>query len=81
MPNFYVAVTKPQFAPASRFVLLTYNLTVLYAFNLREHDVPIFSIAFHRSIAVAFGVLWGLFVTSYVWPYEARRELRKGLAE
>ncbi|GAA5842118.1 hypothetical protein JCM3766R1_000012 [Sporobolomyces carnicolor] len=81
VPNFYVAVTKSQFAPASRFVLLTYNLTVLYAFNLREHDVPIFSIAFHRSIAVAFGVLWGLFVTSYVWPYEARRELRKGLAE
>ncbi|GAA5882539.1 hypothetical protein JCM16303_002033 [Sporobolomyces ruberrimus] len=80
-PNFYVAVTKPQFAPASRFVLLTYNLTVLYAFNLREHDVPIFSIAFHRSIAVAFGVIYGLIITSYVWPYEARRELRKGLAE
>ncbi|GAA6011619.1 hypothetical protein JCM11491_004707 [Sporobolomyces phaffii] len=80
-PNFYVAVTKPQFAPASRFVLLTYNLTVLYAFNLREHDVPIFSIAFHRSIAVAFGVIYGLVLTSYVWPYEARRELRKGLAE
>ncbi|GAA5904128.1 uncharacterized protein JCM6883_002089 [Sporobolomyces salmoneus] len=80
-PNFYVAVTKPQFAPASRFVLLTYNLTVLYAFNLREHDVPIFSIAFHRSIAVAFGVVYGLVITSYVWPYEARRELRRGLAE
>ncbi|GAA5931638.1 uncharacterized protein JCM15063_001523 [Sporobolomyces koalae] len=80
-PNFYIAVTKPQFAPASRFVLLTYNLTVLYAFNLREIDVPIVSIAFHRSIAVAFGVIYGLFITSYVWPYEARRELRKGLAE
>ncbi|GAA5989156.1 hypothetical protein JCM5350_005105 [Sporobolomyces pararoseus] len=80
-PNFYVAVTKPQFAPASRFVLLTYNLTTLYAFNLRERDVPIFSIAFHRSVAVAFGVLYGLVITSYVWPYEARRELRKGLAE
>ncbi|KAJ8295574.1 putative membrane protein [Rhodotorula toruloides] len=80
-PCFYIAVSRPHLAATSRFVLLTFNLTCLYAFNLREIDVPIGSIAFHRSAAVIFGVAWGLIVNSYVWPFEARRELRKGLSE
>ncbi|BGP30214.1 hypothetical protein JCM10296v2_001966 [Rhodotorula toruloides] len=80
-PCFYIAVSRPHVAATSRFVLLTFNLTCLYAFNLRESDVPIGSIAFNRSAAVIFGVAWGLIVNSYVWPFEARRELRKGLSE
>uniref|UniRef100_A0A0K3CLP7 DUF221-domain-containing protein n=2 Tax=Rhodotorula toruloides TaxID=5286 RepID=A0A0K3CLP7_RHOTO len=80
-PCFYVAVSRPHLAATSRFVLLTFNLTCLYAFNLREIDVPIGSIAFHRSAAVIFGVAWGLIVNSYVWPFEARRKLRSGLSE
>ncbi|GAA5911771.1 hypothetical protein JCM8208_005592 [Rhodotorula glutinis] len=80
-PCFYVAITRPQYAPASRFVLLTFNLTCLYCFNLREADVRVESIALHRSAAVAVGVVWGLLVSSYVWPFEARRELRSGLSE
>ncbi|GAA5929392.1 hypothetical protein JCM3775_002329 [Rhodotorula graminis] len=80
-PCFYVAITRPQYAPASRFVLLTFNLTCLYCFNLREADIPVESIALHRFAAVTVGVLWGLLVSSYVWPFEARRELRSGLSE
>ncbi|GJN88427.1 hypothetical protein Rhopal_001393-T1 [Rhodotorula paludigena] len=75
-PCFYVAITR-----ASRFVLLTFNLTCLYCFNLREADTRVVSIAFHRSIAVIVGVMWGLLINSYVWPFEARRELRRGLSE
>jgi len=32
MPCFYVAVTRPKHVAATRFVLLTYNLTCLYRF-------------------------------------------------
>ncbi|KAM0753945.1 hypothetical protein T439DRAFT_378053 [Meredithblackwellia eburnea MCA 4105] len=81
VPCFYVIVTAPRFGPSSRFVLLTFNLTCLYSFNLREEDAHVIQIAGQRSIAVALGVLWGLVVTQYVWPLEARRELRKGLSE
>ncbi|BGP22947.1 hypothetical protein JCM10295v2_001838 [Rhodotorula toruloides] len=81
IPCFYVAISRPHLAATSRFVLLTFNLTCLYAFNLRKIDVPIGSLAFHRSAAVIFGVAWGLIVNSYVWPFEARRELRRGLSE
>jgi len=30
LPCFHIAVTRPQYISASRFVLLTYNLTCLY---------------------------------------------------
>ncbi|GAA5970105.1 hypothetical protein JCM11641_000271 [Rhodosporidiobolus odoratus] len=80
-PCFYIAITRPALAPSSRFVLLTFNLTCLYSFNLREVDVEVVSIAFHRSVAVVVGVLWGLFINTCVWPFEARRELRHGLSE
>ena len=38
-------------------------------------------IAFHRTVAVTAGTLWGLFVTRYIFPFEARRELRDGISE
>ncbi|SCZ97721.1 BZ3500_MvSof-1268-A1-R1_Chr4-3g07406 [Microbotryum saponariae] len=81
VPCFYVIVTRPQFGPSSRFVLLTFNLTCLYAFNLREADTHPGSIAFHRTVAVSVGVVYALIVNTYVWPFEARRELRKGLSD
>ncbi|KDE08074.1 hypothetical protein MVLG_01774 [Microbotryum lychnidis-dioicae p1A1 Lamole] len=81
VPCFYVIVTRPQFGPSSRFVLLTFNLTCLYAFNLREADTHPASIAFHRTVAVSVGVVYALIVNTYIWPFEARRELRKGLSD
>ncbi|GAA5865956.1 hypothetical protein JCM8547_002896 [Rhodosporidiobolus lusitaniae] len=80
-PCFWVAITRPQYAPSSRFVLLTFNLTCLYSFNLREVDLEVGSIAYHRFVAVVVGVLWGLLFSTYIWPFEARRELRRGLSE
>ncbi|KAG0231757.1 hypothetical protein BGW41_002109 [Actinomortierella wolfii] len=41
----------------------------------------VWNIAFHRAVSVSFGVLVGVAVTNYVWPYEARVELRKGLSD
>ncbi|KAF9431149.1 hypothetical protein BGZ94_008299 [Podila epigama] len=41
----------------------------------------VWRIAFHRAVAVSLGVVIGVGVTNYVWPYEARVELRKGLSD
>jgi len=74
---------QPQYGPSSRFVLLTFNLTALYAFNLREvgPELNVLGIGIHRTIAVVFGVIYGLVINVYLWPYEARRELRRGLSD
>lgn len=39
------------------------------------------SIALHRVVAVCAGVLWGMFITSYIWPISARHDMRVGLSE
>ncbi|KJA19958.1 hypothetical protein HYPSUDRAFT_1093990 [Hypholoma sublateritium FD-334 SS-4] len=81
IPCFYFAVAKPKYISASRFVLLTYNLTCLYCYNLRQSDVSVVNIGFHRAVAVIAGVLWAAFVSRFWWPAEARRELMKSLSE
>ncbi|EGO00416.1 hypothetical protein SERLA73DRAFT_52646 [Serpula lacrymans var. lacrymans S7.3] len=81
LPCFYYIVAKPQYATTGRFVLLTYNLTCLYSYNLRRKDVHPLEIAFHRSVAVTAGVIWAAFVSRFWWPAEARRELSKALGE
>ncbi|PPQ75741.1 hypothetical protein CVT24_002587 [Panaeolus cyanescens] len=81
LPCFWFAVSKPQYMSASRFVLLTYNLTCLYSYNLREKDVAVFDIGVKRAVAVTAGVLWAAFISRFWWPSEARRELSKCLSE
>jgi hypothetical protein len=44
-------------------------------------DPIITSIALHRIVAVCVGVLWGMFITSYIWPMSARHDIRVGLSE
>ncbi|KAI4134483.1 MAG: hypothetical protein LQ347_001481 [Umbilicaria vellea] len=87
----------PSFVAASRpiyqhwRVLLTYNLTALYAYSLSvqddDHDddeggvnPSIAEIALHRVVAVLSGCLWGLFVTRLVWPISARQKFKDGLS-
>ncbi|KAH9857292.1 hypothetical protein C2E23DRAFT_807373 [Lenzites betulinus] len=81
IPCFYYIVAKPQFATSSRFVLLTYNLTCLYCYNLRQKDVAVLEIAYQRAVSVIIGVVWAAIVSRYWWPTEARRELSKALGE
>ncbi|KAF9478625.1 hypothetical protein BDN70DRAFT_808498 [Pholiota conissans] len=81
IPCSYFAVAKPKYLSASRFVLLTYNLTCLYCYNLRDTDVAVINIGFHRAVAVIVGVLWAAFVSRFWWPAEARRELTNSLSE
>lgn len=91
---FYYINAKGQ-GPMGRFVLLTYNLSVLSSFAQvigepdegrdetwpwKGLDSPIFEIAFHRMVAIILGVLGGLFVTHYIWPISAREKVKTGLS-
>ena len=88
--NFYIIVGKGQ-GPFGRFIMLTYNLTALYAYALSVKVYPghedeggkeprIAQIALHRVVAVISGCLWGMFITRVIWPISARRKFRDGLS-
>lgn len=89
---FYLIANTANWQPFGRFILLTYNLSALYAYTLTLDvdeddddegglDPIITSIALHRIISVCVGVLWGMFITSYIWPISARHDMRVGLSE
>ncbi|KAJ6141679.1 hypothetical protein N7470_010069 [Penicillium chermesinum] len=76
--------------PLGRFIMLTYNLSVLYAYSLtqKEADDPdeggdhpiITEIALHRVVAVLSGCIWGIIITRIVWPISARSRLKEALS-
>ncbi|KAI0134492.1 Fusaric acid resistance protein-like-domain-containing protein [Xylariales sp. AK1849] len=86
---FYITIDRGN-APFGRFILLTYNVSSLYAYSLSQkvddddddegglHPV-IQTIAYHRVVAVSLGILWGLVVCRVIWPVSARRKLKEGL--
>jgi hypothetical protein len=65
------------------FSLLSYNLVVPFMYNHQNEVevVNVIELAIMRCATVSAGVLIGLFVTAYVWPFEARKEMRKGLSD
>lgn len=86
----YIIVAKGK-GPMGRFIMLTYNLSALYAYSLSVKDgendddeggvSPVISeIVLHRVVAVLSGCLWGLVVTSFVWPISARSKFKDGLS-
>jgi gas vesicle protein len=86
---FYIIVGKGK-GPMGRFILLTYNLSALYAYSLSVKDEDendddeggispeIWEIVLHRVVAVMAGCIWGIVVTRLIWPISARRKLKKG---
>ncbi|KAH3920001.1 hypothetical protein HBI56_033660 [Parastagonospora nodorum] len=85
---FYIIVGKGK-GPMGRFILLTYNLSALYAYSLSVKDddddddeggisPEIWEIVLHRVVAVMAGCLWGIVVTRVIWPISARRKVKKG---
>jgi len=72
-----------------RFILLTYNLSALYAYSLSVKDdeddddeggisPEIWEIVLHRVVAVLVGCAWGIIVTRLIWPISARQKVKKG---
>ncbi|MCJ1249266.1 hypothetical protein MMC30_006489 [Trapelia coarctata] len=77
--------------PLGRFIMLTYNLSALYAYSLSVRDDdddddeggidPIISeVALHRVVAVLSGCLWALIITRLIWPISARSKFKDGLS-
>ncbi|WVR09502.1 hypothetical protein IAU60_006570 [Kwoniella sp. DSM 27419] len=82
IPCFYIITQMPDYTNAGRFILLTYNLSCLYTYNMRDlGNVTVEQIAVQRSSAVIIGVLWAAVVSRWWWPFTARRELRLGLSD
>ncbi|KAA1104029.1 hypothetical protein PGT21_007693 [Puccinia graminis f. sp. tritici] len=81
LPCFWLIVSQPPYASTGRFLLLSYNLVCVYSFNVRDKNVHILITAYNRIVCVFVGVLVGWVINSFVWPYKARRELRKCLSE
>ncbi|CEJ62395.1 hypothetical protein PMG11_10895 [Penicillium brasilianum] len=85
---FYVILVKGQ-GPMGRFILLTYNLSVLYAFSHSQIDMndandeiehlDITSIVLRRVISVITGNIWGIIITRGIWPIRARTKLDETL--
>ncbi|KAF4301294.1 ribosomal protein l19 [Botryosphaeria dothidea] len=86
---FYIIVGKGK-GPMGRFILLTYNLSALYAYSLSAQDADddddeggvspeIWEIAKHRVVAVMVGCLWGIIVTRLIWPISARQKVKDGI--
>ncbi|KAF2267405.1 hypothetical protein CC78DRAFT_490269 [Lojkania enalia] len=87
---FYIIIGKGR-GPMGRFILLTYNLSALYAYSLSlkvEDDdddeggisPEIWEIVLHRVVAVMTGCIWGIIVTRLIWPISARRKVKKGIS-
>lgn len=86
---FYIIVGKGK-GPMGRFIILTYNLSALYAYSLSVKDSDddddeggispeIWEIVLHRVVAVMAGCIWGIVVTRIIWPISARRKIRDGI--
>lgn len=88
----YIILAKSR-GPQGRFLILTYNLTALYAYSLTTQDDDdggdeedtgkhpmIVQIAAHRVMAVISGTIWGLIITRMIWPISARQKLKDGLS-
>jgi hypothetical protein len=86
----YVIVARGK-GPMGRYIMLTYNLSALYAYSLSVKDEQddedeggtrplIAEITLHRVVAVLSGCIWGLIITRVVWPISARQKLKDGLS-
>lgn len=81
IPNFWM-ILHHKHGKFGQFTLLAYNLIVLNKYNDRDtNHVEVWLLAFQRCFAILVGVVFGWVATVYVWPYEARVELRKGLSD
>lgn len=88
----YITIAKGK-GPMGRFIMLTYNLSALYAYSLSVQDEDedddeedksknplMWSIVGHRVTSVIVGCVWGLIITRMVWPISARQKLKEGLS-
>ncbi|KAG0682668.1 hypothetical protein C6P42_002616 [Pichia californica] len=92
IPCFNIILNWKSNNAFGRFILLTYNLTVLYSYTMSLNDISdgddwegggnpiIWEIAFHRYIGVSLGVVWAILITLTLFPVTARSRIKRGLS-
>ncbi|KAJ5545129.1 Brefeldin A-sensitivity protein 4 [Penicillium sp. DV-2018c] len=86
----YITIVRGN-GPMGRFIMLTYNLSVLYGYSLSQKEAPfdedeggvnpvMTEIVLHRVVAVLSGCIWGIIITRLIWPISARRKLKDSLS-
>ncbi|KAJ1927899.1 hypothetical protein IWQ60_002543 [Tieghemiomyces parasiticus] len=81
LPGFHLLLNS-KFPKVGQYSLITFSVVLHNKVKGGEDaDVPIGSLAMHRTTAVLFGVVVGLLATIYIWPFEARVEVRRGLSD
>lgn len=86
----YITIVRGN-GPMGRFIMLTYNLSVLYAYSLSQKGIDLDEdeggshplmreIALHRVVAVLSGCIWGIIITRMIWPISARSRLKDSLS-
>lgn len=92
IPCFNIILNWKANNAFGRFILLTYNLTVLYSYSMSLIGLPddgdwegggnpiIEEIAFHRYIGVNAGVIWAIIITMTLFPVTARGRIKRGLS-
>ncbi|KAI5966345.1 uncharacterized protein KGF55_000654 [Candida pseudojiufengensis] len=90
IPSFYIILFWSSNNAFGRFILLTYNLTMLYSYSMIQKDSEddkeggdhpvIGEIAFHRFAAISIGIIWALTMATWFLPNSARARLKNGLS-
>jgi hypothetical protein len=81
LPCFHL-VLNTGYPRVGQFSCMTFTTVLMSQYAVYEDgELEIYDVALTRAYMVTLGVLVGLFATSYVWPYEARVELRQGLSD
>lgn len=89
IPSFFIILFWKLNNAYGRFILLAYNLTALYSYSMIQHDSeddneggdnPIIAeIAFHRFVAVSFGIICAVTMAALFLPNSARSRLKQGI--
>ncbi|KAI9278480.1 Fusaric acid resistance protein-like-domain-containing protein [Phascolomyces articulosus] len=81
IPNFWL-ILNHKHGKFGQFTLLAFNLVMLNKYNDRDtNKVEVWRLALQRCVAIIVGVIYGLIANNYVWPFEARSELRKQFSD
>ncbi|KAJ1942566.1 hypothetical protein EC988_006453, partial [Linderina pennispora] len=80
VPCFHI-ILNGKYPKIGQFALITFGVILINKWVAREDQMEsAFSLAMRRTLSVAFGVMAGMLVTMYVWPYEARVRVRQALS-
>ncbi|KAJ2848621.1 hypothetical protein IWW36_003186 [Coemansia brasiliensis] len=80
VPCFHV-ILHGRYPRIGQFALLTFGVVLVNKWVAREdRDLGVGELAVRRTFAVALGVVAGMLMTVYVWPFEARVRVRQAMS-